>query len=222
MRSAATRRSNDGFRRRYYGDAKPALLGLFDPTGARVLDLGCGGGHNGELLKRAGASWVAGVELDAGACEEARRRLDAVQHCDLATFDPSVFGAEPFDVILASDVLEHLVEPEAMLARVLPHLRPGGLVVVSIPNVAHVYVFANLLLKQWPRKTSGIFDSTHVRFFAKKDMVALLQGGGLRVLQVQPYFTRFWTIRVACLLLSLYVFRDYWARQFLLVAEKPA
>jgi 2-polyprenyl-3-methyl-5-hydroxy-6-metoxy-1,4-benzoquinol methylase len=221
MNPAVTFSPVQSSRRRYFGDAKPALLELFDPRGMRILDLGCGGGHNGELLKHAGARWVGGAERDAGACAEARRRLDAVAQCDLTEFDPETFGPEPFDAILASDVLEHLLEPEAVLGRALAHLRPGGLVVVSIPNVAHVYVFANLLLKRWPRKTSGIFDHTHVRFFAKRDMVALLEGGGLRVLRVEPYYTRYRLIRAACLVASLYVFRDYWARQFLLLAEKP-
>lgn len=221
MSPTATPPSVHASRRRYFGDAKPALLGLFDPRGLRILDLGCGGGHNGALLKRAGARWVGGVERDAGACVEARRRLDAVVRCDLTEFDPAAFGPEPFDAILASDVLEHLVEPEVVLARAIAHLRPGGIVVASIPNVAHVYVFANLLLKRWPRKTSGIFDRTHVRFFGRRDMVALLEGTGLRVLRVKPYYTRYNLIRAACLVLSLYVFRDYWARQFLLLAEKP-
>ena len=103
----------------------------------------------------------------------------------------------------------------------MTRLRPGGAVVVSLPNVAHVWVIANLLMKRWPRKSSGIFDRTHLRFFGKHDMVRLLEGAGLRVLRVEPYFTRFTAIRIACLVLSLYVFRDYWARQFLLLAEKP-
>jgi hypothetical protein len=41
------------------------------------------------------------------------------------------------------------------------------------------------------------------------------------VLRVEPYFTRYRAIRAASLVLSLYVFRDYWARQFLLLAVKP-
>ncbi len=221
MRPPATTQLSQEFRGRYFGDAKPAFLALFDPRGLRILDLGCGGGHNGELLKGAGAAWVAGVERDAAACEQARRRLDAVVQSDLADFDPVVLGPELFDVILASDVLEHLVEPHVVLARSVTHLRPGGLVVASIPNVAHVVVFYNLLFKRWPRRNSGIFDYTHVRFFGKRDMTALLEGAGLHVLRVEPYFTRYRSIRAACLLFSLYVFRDYWARQFLLVAEKP-
>jgi len=206
---------------RYFRDAKPAFLQLIDPRGLRVLDLGCGGGHNGALLKKAGAREVVGVEIDAGAAQEARKRLDAVVECDLADLDPARLGDQPFDAILASDVLEHLLDSEMVLSRAVACLRPGGAVVVSLPNIANVSVFANLLAKTWPRRSSGIFDRTHVRFFAKRDMVRLLEGAGLSVLRVEPYFTRYRAIRSASLLLSLYVFRDYWARQFLLLGVKP-
>ncbi len=206
---------------RYFTDAKPAFLQLIDPRGLRVLDLGCGGGHNGALLKQAGAREVVGIELDAGAAREARRRLDAVVEADLAHLDPAQLGDRPFDAILASDVLEHLLEPEAALAKALTRLRPGGAVVISLPNISNVYVFAQLLAKSWPRRDSGIFDRTHLRFFAKRDMVRLLEGAGLTVLRVEPYFTRYRAIRYAALVLSLYIFRDYWARQFLLLAVKP-
>jgi SAM-dependent methyltransferase len=206
---------------RYFRDAKPAFLRLIDPRGLRVLDLGCGGGHNGAMLKRAGAREVVGVERDPGAAAQARERLDRVVEGDLAALDPAQLGGRPFDAILASDVLEHLVDAESVLARAVTTLRPGGAVVLSLPNVASVYVFSQLLLKTWPRRGSGIFDRTHVRWFAKRDMVRLLQGAGLEVLRVEPYFTRYRAIRCACLVLSLYVFRDYWARQFLLLAVKP-
>ncbi len=206
---------------RYFRDAKPAFLRLIDPRGLRVLDLGCGGGHNGELFKRAGAREVVDVERDADAVAQARRRLDRVLESDLAELDPAELGDQPFDAILASDVLEHVMDAEDVLARAVTRLRPGGAVVLSLPNVANVYVFSQLLLKTWPRRRSGIFDRTHVRWFAKRDMVRLLEDAGLTVLRVEPYFTRFRAIRYASLALSLYVFRDYWARQFLLLAVKP-
>jgi len=204
---------------RYFRDAKPAFLQLIDPRGLRVLDLGCGGGHNGALLKRAGAREVVGVELDPGAAAEARKRLDRVIECDLAKLEPADLGDEPFDAILASDVLEHLLDAEGVLARAVTCLRPGGAVVISLPNVSNVYTFSQLLLKTWPRRGSGLFDRTHVRWFAKRDMVGL--SAGLRVLRVEPYFTRYRAIRAVSLVLSLYIFRDYWARQFLLLAVKP-
>lgn len=207
--------------RRYFSDAKPAFLQLIDPRGLRVLDLGCGGGHNGALLKDAGAREVWGVELDPGAAREASGRLDRVVECDLARLDQADLGDRQFDAILASDVLEHLYDAEGVLARAVTRLRPGGAVVISLPNVSSVYVIGQLLLKTWPRRGSGLFDRTHVRWFAKRDMVRLLESAGLRVLRVEPYFTRFRAIRTACLVVSLYVFRDYWARQFLLLAVKP-
>ncbi len=216
-----TASSRSAVPRRYFRDAKPAFLQLIDPRGLRVLDLGCGGGHNGALLKKAGAREVVGVERDPGAAREARGRLDRVVECDLAELDPDELGDEPFDAILASDVLEHLYDAEGVLARAVTRLRPGGAVVISLPNISNVYVFSQLLLKTWPRRSSGIFDRTHVRFFAKRDMVRLLRSAGLRVLRVEPYFTRYRAVRTASLILSLYIFRDYWARQFLLLAVKP-
>ncbi len=216
-----TASSGSAVPRRYFRDAKPAFLQLIDPRGLRVLDLGCGGGHNGALLKKAGAREVVGVERDPGAAREARGRLDRVVECDLAELDPDALGDEPFDAILASDVLEHLYDAEGVLAGAVTRLRPGGAVVISLPNIANVYVFSQLLLKTWPRRSSGIFDRTHVRFFAKRDMVRLLRSAGLRVLRVEPYFTRYRAVRTASLILSLYIFRDYWARQFLLLAVKP-
>lgn len=205
----------------YYRDVKPVLLELLDPVGLRVLDAGCASGANGELLKRAGALEVWGIELDEGAADEARRRLDGVVTGDLMSVSLDDLGGQPFDAILAIDVLEHLVDPAAALARLVGMVRAGGTLVACIPNVAHVWVLANLLLKRWPQKDSGIFDRTHLRFFARRDMVALLRGAGLEIVEVRPYFTRYRLLRAAALVASLCVFRDYYARQFLLVARKP-
>ncbi len=208
-------------RRRYFLDAKPALLELFDPRGLRILDAGCAGGGNGELMKRAGAREVVGIELSAEAAEVARTRLDAVIVGDLATVDLAPLAGEPFDAVLFIDVLEHLLDPRATLIRYLALVAPEGLVVASIPNVAHVWVIANLLGARWPQKDSGIFDRTHLRFFARRDMVRLLESTGLEVLEVRPYYSRYRSIKALSLGLSLYVFRSYFARQYLLVAGKP-
>jgi 2-polyprenyl-3-methyl-5-hydroxy-6-metoxy-1,4-benzoquinol methylase len=214
---AATGRSP----RRYFLDAKPALLELFDPRGLRILDAGCAAGGNGELLKKAGAREVVGIELSAEAAGLARTCLDAVIEGDLATVDLEPLAGEPFDAVLFVDVLEHLLEPRAALVRYLALVKPGGLVVASIPNVAHVWVIANLLAARWPQKDSGIFDRTHVRFFARRDMVRLLESAGLEVLEVRPYYSRYRSIRALSLGLSLYVFRAYFARQYLLVGRLP-
>ena len=185
-----------------------------------MLDCGCAGGGNGALAKRAGAREVVGIELNPQAAAEARKQLDRVVVGDLATVDLAPLADEPFDAILLVDVLEHLIAPQRVIARLLDLLKPGGLVVASIPNVAHVWVIANLLAARWPQKDSGIFDRTHLRFFARGDMIRLLESAGLEVVVVQPYFTRYRLLRALSLALSLYVFRNYFARQFLLVGRK--
>lgn len=205
----------------YYQDSKPVLLELLDPAGLRVLDAGCAAGGNGEMLKRAGAREVWGVEIDPIAAETARRRLDGVVTGDLMSVGLVDLGGQPFDAILAIDVLEHLVDPSAAVKRLVGMLRAGGVLVACIPNVAHVWVFLNLLAQRWPQKASGIFDRTHLRFFAKREMVSLLRESGLEVVEVRPYFTRYRTLRALALVASLYVFRDYYARQFILVGRKP-
>ena len=205
----------------YFFDSKPALLDLFDPSGLRILDAGCAGGGNGALMKHAGAREVVGIEMDVGAAAKARERLDKVLLGDLANVDLAPISDPPFDVVLMIDVLEHLVDPAAALCRITALLKPGGLVVASLPNVAHVWVIANLLARRWPQRDRGIFDRTHVRFFAKRDMIALLRTADLEIVRVKPYFTRFRLLRALSLVLSLYVFRDYYARQFLLVGRKP-
>ena len=206
----------------YFSDVKPVLLELVDPAGMRVLDAGCGAGGNGALMKGAGAAEVVGVELHAAAAQQARAVCDRVLEGDLAALDIEALGPASFDLVLAIDVLEHLAAPEEVLRRLVGLLKPGGLVVACIPNVAHVWVFANLLAQTWPQKDSGIFDRTHVRFFARRDMVALLEGAGLEITAVRPYFTRYRSLELLSLVASLYVFRNFWARQFLLVGRKPA
>lgn len=206
----------------YFRDAKPELLKLLDPRGLRILDAGCAAGGNGELMRRAGAREVIGIELSAEAATEAGRCLDRVVVGDLASVDLANLATEPFDAVLAIDVLEHLVDPAQTLARLVATLRPGGLLVASIPNVAHVWVIANLLAARWPQKDGGVFDRTHLRFFARRDMVRLLTDAGLEVTAVRPYFTRHRSLKVLSLVLSLYVFRGYFARQYLLVGRRPA
>jgi 2-polyprenyl-3-methyl-5-hydroxy-6-metoxy-1,4-benzoquinol methylase len=206
----------------YFSDTKPVLLELVDPAGMRVLDAGCGAGGNAALMKGAGAGEIVGIELHAVAAQRARAVCDRVLEGDLSDLDLEALGAESFDLVLAIDVLEHLAAPEEALRRLVGLLRPGGILVACIPNVAHVWVFANLLAQTWPQKDSGIFDRTHRRFFARRDMIRLLEGAGLEISTVRPYFTRHRSLQILSLAASLYVFRNFWARQFLLVGRRPS
>jgi hypothetical protein len=79
-----------------------------------------------------------------------------------------------------SDVLEHLVDPEAVLGHLVRYLAHDGAVIASIPNVRHESVALPLLVDGlWSYADAGILDRTHLRFFTLPSMVSLLAEAGL-------------------------------------------
>lgn len=159
----------------YYQNIRPEVCDLVEGRGLRVLELGCGEGRLGEELKRRGtASSVDGVELDAAAAADAQARLDRVHVADLDVAALRTLVTGPYDVVVTSDVLEHLRDPWALLGEVRALLRPGGVVVASLPNVRHLSVVLPLLLRgSFAYRDEGILDRTHLRFFTRRTMVEL-------------------------------------------------
>ena len=89
-----------------------------------------------------------------------------------------------FDVVLLLDVLEHLVDPGALLARTRTWLAPGGRVILSVPNVAHAAVRLSLLRGRFPRTDTGLLDRTHLHFFDRPQLQALLAAAGLATIDM--------------------------------------
>ena len=144
----------------------------------RVLDVGCASGYLGEALKARGCT-VVGVETDEEAAEAAKGVLDEVVVGDIGAIDVVArFGAGRFDAVVFGDVLEHVVDPEGVLRAVRPLLAPGGFVVASIPNVAHGSVRLSLMSGRFEYRPLGLLDETHVRFFTRTSLHALLADAG--------------------------------------------
>lgn len=160
------------------------------PAGAtRVLDVGCSTGEMGVALKGRGHH-VTGVELDPALAARARARLDAVVEADveaLAAAGAPVAGG-PFDCVVFADVLEHLRDPWAVVRWAAEQVAPGGSIVVSVPNVRHAKTFWTLLVRRhWPYEPVGIFDRTHLRFFARRNLPELVAGTGFEVVEVRRH-----------------------------------
>src|SRR3990172_3815198 len=103
----------------YYEWVRYDLLALLPKAVSldHVLDVGCGAGVTGEVLKKEyGAKYVIGLEIDARAAQEAQRRLDEVIGGSVEREDLP-FQVEQFDLILMGDVLEHLIDPWKALSR---------------------------------------------------------------------------------------------------------
>jgi methionine biosynthesis protein MetW len=154
------------------------------PAGARVLDVGCATGYLAAELAARGCV-VVGVEADpaAAAAATARGVCAEVVAGDGDTTDcrAALTTRAPFDAVVAGDVLEHLRDPWAALAFLASLLRPGGRVVVSVPNIAHWTGRRALLRGRFPYAEHGLLDRTHLRFFTRTGARELVASAGLRV-----------------------------------------
>ena len=169
----------------YYGSERREALGLISPAGKRVLDVGCGNGATGALLKQQGAREVVGIEIVPEAAQQAEHLLDSVL-CGDVNHVPLEFAPGAFDVILCLDVLEHLPYPEDAMQRLVPLLAQGGQMVVSLPNMRYIGTLKKLIVEaDWPREPSGVFDGTHLRWFTAKSAARLFAQFGLQIVSVR-------------------------------------
>ena len=88
--------------------------------------------------------------------------------------------------VLCGDVLEHLVDPERVLRWLHASLAEDGQLVASLPNSAHWFVRLNVLFGRFPEDDKGLFDRTHLHFYAWRNWKSLLERSGFVVKQVTP------------------------------------
>lgn len=155
------------------------------PRGSTVLDVGCATGYLAEALTARGCA-VDGIEYDASAAEKARPHLGHLVVGDLVTMDLArELGDRRYDVIVCADILEHLPDPVDVLRRLVTLLRPGGAVVISIPNVAHGSLRLALLQGRWTYTETGLLDRTHIRFVTRQSLHELLTEAGVVAVDVR-------------------------------------
>ena len=154
---------------------------LPDPGNGRVLDVGTAHGYLAAMLRRRGFR-VTGIESDPALAAEAANHCDEIYVADLDRPLPNLDFE--FDVILYGDVLEHLKDPMTVLESLNRSLRPGGIVIVSLPNVANIYVRLSLLMGRFDYADRGILDRTHLHFFTRKTFRDFLDEAGLEVLRL--------------------------------------
>ena len=164
------------------------------PQGARrILDVGCGDGKTGSVLKERGFREIVGVELDTRAAQMAEPFYDRVI---VGNVEEEIlpFQKGYFDCILYGDILEHLVDPWKVLRNHRELLADGGSIVCSIPNIRYYKILKALLLKgRWKYRKLGILDRTHIRFFTLNTIEDMLMETGFEIKTVvkEGYSGRF-------------------------------
>ncbi len=125
---------------------------------------------------------LTGLEADPAAAAEPGAKL--YDRWIPSPLTPELSPGRTFDVVVCADILEHLAAPEEVLRAVGRCLAPGGLLLVSLPNVANVTVRLALLAGRFPYAERGILDRTHLRFYTRASGRRLLEEAGFRIHRV--------------------------------------
>ncbi len=133
-----------------------------------LLDIGCSIGRLPKMARDRGFR-VIGLELGARAAEHARTVFDL--DVRQVTLEAAGFPAERFDVATLIETLEHIPDPGAMLREIHRILRPGGLLVIGVPNVISLGVMALGALAR-------TFNRNHLHYFSEYTLGRLLEREG--------------------------------------------
>ena len=149
------------------------------PPGTRVLDIGCGNGATcGEFIRR-GCS-VVGVDLSEQGLEQARKAHPQGRFEQLAA-DAHVLDQlqeTPFDIVVSTEVVEHVYAPREWAKGCFEALKPGGRLICTTPY--HGY-FKNLLISllgKWDTHANPLWDGGHIKLWSHRTLSALLHEAG--------------------------------------------
>lgn len=164
----------------YFAHARREIEPLLPQKATRILEIGCSSGATLAWLRdRWPEAETVGVDGYAPLEPVIRERAGRALIHDLEQPLPPL---GTFDLILALDVLEHLRDPETVLAGLTEQLAPDGICIVSVPNIATYQVAVPLLFKRQFRYTdAGTLDRTHLRWFTEESALDLMRSSGLQV-----------------------------------------
>jgi 2-polyprenyl-3-methyl-5-hydroxy-6-metoxy-1,4-benzoquinol methylase len=177
----------------YFGEARFDFVGRLPVRpDASILELGCGAGATGaSALSEHKCARYVGIELDERAAELARGRLSEVFVGNVERLKLP-FAEQSFDALIMSEVLEHLLDPWTTVRDLAGFLKPGGLVMASVPNISHHRIVRDLLKGRFELRDFGIMDRTHLRWFTPQSFTGLFEQAGIQVDEWGPVNAPSW------------------------------
>jgi len=148
-----------------------------------ILDVGAAQGFLGQLLQ-AGDSRLAidAVEPHPVWAEHARPYY---RQTFASTVEDAALPDRTYRVVVCADVLEHVVDPVAVIGQLRRVATDDAIFIISLPNVAHLAVRLLLLVGRFPRMDRGILDRTHLHFYTRDTAQQMLESAGLEVVHAR-------------------------------------
>ena len=161
------------------------------PKGSRVLEFGPATGFMTRHLRDELNCSVTGFEYSPEAAAQAASFCEQMIVGDAEDFTLWKSLHSPYDVIIFADVLEHLREPQSVLACCREFMSPDGRLLISIPNIAHWTIRLSLLKGAFDYTSCGILDNTHLKFFTKKTLFEMIHAAGFDVEEIKSRHTNY-------------------------------
>lgn len=141
----------------------------------RLLDLGCGNGTLSHLIAQQGYQ-VVGVEESESGFKEARFNFPDCHFIQASIYDlPYAELENSFDIVISSEVIEHLLYPRELVRAAKKCLKPNGRLIITTPYHSYLKNLVLALLGQMDQHFTALWDGGHVKFFSVATMAALLK-----------------------------------------------
>lgn len=205
----------------YYQLDRREILRHVPTSAKKVLEIGCGYGAFGGILKSERDVEVWGIEICEAAAEAASRKMDRIIVANIEQENLSL-PLNYFDCLIFNDILEHLINPWRVLHSLRANLVDAGHVVASIPNIRYYHTMKALLLrKEWRYTNAGILDKTHLRFFTEKSVRDMFQSCDYDMVHIEGINSLRYTPRLKVLnWITGCKFEDMRYLQFVYVGQK--
>jgi len=152
------------------------------PDRSKVLDVGTASGTLARMCQTKSLR-LFGVEPNADWAQMASPLYERIWVGSIDEIEKDCL--EGYDVIVLGDILEHLPAPEQVLQKLVEYQSPNCLFIISVPNIANLWVRLNLLFGRFEYTDRGILDRTHLHFFTRKSLVAMLENADLSIHSIQ-------------------------------------
>jgi len=164
-----------------------SLLGSYE--GKKILDVGCGMGHLGRILKENTQCIVDGIDISEDAIRNASDVLDSSYVADLEHGNlPDALVQSTYDVIVISEVLEHLFYPEKILSKISHLCTKDTKVIVTVPNILFIKNRIRILFGSFEYAESGLMDRGHIHFFSWKSLGEMIRSEHFKMIHTQHNF----------------------------------
>jgi 2-polyprenyl-3-methyl-5-hydroxy-6-metoxy-1,4-benzoquinol methylase len=164
----------------------PAIRALAPSTPAppRVLDIGCGNGCLTAVLADFGWKPI-GIDTGAVAVEHARKAYPKIRFEIMGADDQllAALGERPFDIVVSTEVIEHLYAPRALVRTAYAALRPGGRFILSAPYHGYLKSLLIAATGRMDHHFDPLWEGGHIKFFSRATLGRLLAEENFRNLQ---------------------------------------